>query len=95
MRWDFSEKRRIYKKFALFPIYLHRELRWLETVYIQKYWDRWKGGWQKEFITKYDYEKLKKAIKWSKDLNLELRCCSTGNCLICPKYDKNQGRCIK
>ena len=95
MRWDFSGRRGVYKKFALFPIYLNKELRWLEVVYISKQWNSWKGGWHKEFITKYDYERLKKTNKWLQDLNLELRCCRTGNCLICPKYDKEQGRCTK
>ena len=96
MRWDFSGRDNVYKKFALFPICIHEEVRWLETVYIQKYWGSgWCGGWHKEFITKYDYERLKETIKSSKDFDLELRCCNTGNCLICPKYDKEQGRCTK
>ena len=96
MRWDFSRRTKVYKKFALFPICIHKEVRWLETVYIQKYCSSgWHGGCYKEFITKYDYERLKETIKWSKNFDLELRCCNTGNCLICPKYDKEQGRCTK
>ena len=95
MRWDFSGRRGVYKKFALFPIYLNKELRWLEVVYISKHWDSRHDEWHKEFITKYDYERLKEIVKSSKDFDLELRCCSTGNCLICPRYNKEQGRCTK
>lgn len=59
------EKTRIVKRFALFPILISGEYRWLETVYIQQtfkydyeriiefYWEN------NKFVTKRDYENYK------------------------------------
>jgi hypothetical protein len=56
---------RVAKWFAIFPITLHYECRWLEWVYVQqKYVERWICGnarwYDLQFVTKEDYERFKR-----------------------------------
>ena len=68
MRWKTPKPSdgRIIKKFALLPIEINREVRWLETVYIfQTYYDGvYLIGWKSlSFVTKEEYENYKKEKK--------------------------------
>lgn len=63
MQWDLR-KRKVYKRFALLPLYVNKRIYWLETVYIAKYWDRWPGCWRKSVVDKEYYEKFKES-RWN------------------------------
>lgn len=65
MRWTKPTKgdERIIKRFAIFPILVEREYRWLEWCYIKQTWyhrifedDCWKNI---AFVTEEDYDEYK------------------------------------
>ena len=72
MRWTIPEPPkdgdiRIKRKFALFPILIDREYRWLEFCYIEQKFTRKRFDWDWEgfydnawvngrFVARYDYE---------------------------------------
>jgi hypothetical protein len=54
-----NRERRVVKRFALFPITIYRETRWLETVYIKQSYNIWTAQvfshWEnEEFLTEED-----------------------------------------
>lgn len=56
---------RVIRKFAIFPIKINGEYRWLETVYIIQHYNRnavFLGWYNCAFTTKSEYEKDKQ--KW-------------------------------
>ncbi len=59
MRWTKRYTRYI-KRFAIFPIKIKDEIRWLETVYLRQYYDVWTvpfSMWKnKEFVTAEEYK---------------------------------------
>ena len=66
MRWS-NPRHRYVKKFALLPISIHGDQRWLETVYIKQYRvdDRYSDGFyyiNERFITKEEYCKKKGEV---------------------------------
>lgn len=64
MRWYDHKNgdRKIVRRFALIPISINGEHRWLETCYIELvYACNWCEGWFFEhFVTKEDYENYRK-----------------------------------
>ena len=63
MRWK-KDSCRIIKRFAIFPIRIDREYRWLEIVYIEQ--EMWEGIWSgniyyddKKFVSKSEYLEYK------------------------------------
>ena len=63
MRW-FKGYIRIKKKFALLPVRIDSEVRWLETVYIYQRKDRFRDCWLNiRFETKQAYLKRKAEEK--------------------------------
>lgn len=62
MRW-FKGNLRIKKKFALLPIRIDCEVRWLETVYIYQKKDRFNSWYNVRFGTKQAYIERKAEEK--------------------------------
>lgn len=61
MRWtaNYHGKIRYVKRFALLPIKIDHEVRWLETCYIRQYWHEYYGWWlNTEFITEETYKRI-------------------------------------
>lgn len=56
MRWK-KKYSRIVKKFALFPVKIDDEYRWLETVYVEQGWHHWYGWRDNKFINEEEYTK--------------------------------------
>ena len=57
--------KRVVKRFAIFPIKICGEYRWLETVYIVQRYNEYsplQKWYNREFTTKFEYEKDKQ--KW-------------------------------
>ena len=57
---------RIIKRFALFPIKIKNEIRWMEVCYIkQLYWELWdEYGYENiEFVTKEQYDEYNSNIE--------------------------------
>lgn len=70
MRWVRPEWR-IVKRFAIFPIEIDDEIRWLETVYIHQHYGEGGllnlvGWWNKKFVSREDYETYKVLKKYNK-----------------------------
>lgn len=63
MRW-FKRNSRIKKKFAILPIRINSEVRWLETVYVYQERDCFDRWWYDiEYSTKQKYLKRKAEEK--------------------------------
>ena len=60
MKWK-KRKYRYIRRFALFPIKIRSEYRWLEIVYIEQH-RNWLDCWENlQFITEEEYRKDKLA----------------------------------
>ena len=63
MRWHQPHhgKVRVVKRFALFPMRVYGEYRWLETCYIKQEYNFWQECWENvKFLTKEEAETLRK-----------------------------------
>jgi len=57
MKWEAGIKtkagtERTIKRFAIFPITIGNETRWLETVYVDQFFNIWTGWTNEKFVTK-------------------------------------------
>lgn len=60
MRW-FKEYSRVVRRFAIFPITIMDETRWLEIVYLRQRYYKLSYMWgNTEFVTKEDYISYRK-----------------------------------
>ena len=72
MRWSQPHhgKVRVVRKFALFPIRIYNERRWLESCYIKQEYNLWGNCWLNvEFLTKEEAESVVKKLR-GKDTNV-------------------------
>lgn len=61
MKWtlNYNGRVRYVKRFALFPIKIDYEVRWLETCYIRQYWHAYYCRWlNTEFVTEETYKNV-------------------------------------
>ena len=62
MRWfePYHHQERVVKYFLIVPRTICRETRWLETVYIQQWYSKWKQDWfDIDYVTEEEYIKYK------------------------------------